>query len=201
MRQSILFNGRWYHRYPNINSQTIGNTTHPMRDGKKLLSCSIREVWSSTMDQSLTDIMSTISTGTPTTTTSATSSVLPNQPINWSIEKKPAAEAVLPSIWNTWREYARKPRHGTRLQRDEWHRQHALRSITKEYPEQACLICGTMYRPKSIAPECAARSASGHDGTIYSDLGGVSVPGDLMVEGDHEFSRGVCWRITATPSR
>ena len=49
--------------------------------------------------------------------------------------------------------------------------------------------------PKSIAPECAARSASGHDGTIYSDLGGVSVPVyDLMVEGDHEF---FAWGVLA----
>lgn len=34
----------------------------------------------------------------------------------------------------------------------EWHRQHALKSLTKQYPEQPCLICGTMYTPKINRP-------------------------------------------------
>ena len=63
-------------------------------------------------------------------------------------------------------ERARRPEHLARLEvirpltkawhaspeGREWHRQHAIKSLTKVFPDQPCLICGAMYRPKINRP-------------------------------------------------
>lgn len=153
MRQSILFNGRWYHRYPNAKQSNHRKYYSSHARWKETPLLLHREVWEFHNGPIPDGHHVHHIDGNPDNNDISNLICLAESAHQLEHREEASRRSSAPEHLEHLARIREKTKawHASPEGR-EWHRQHALRSITKEYPEQACLICGTMYRPKINRP-------------------------------------------------